>query len=52
MLLPPSFVLPSSKDRCTALSFAARSGYEDVVSLLLERGADIDAVDHVSVMLC
>ena len=29
----------------TALHFAAQRGYADIVSLLVERGADVNAVD-------
>ena len=36
----------------TALVMAAREAQKDVVELLLEKGADVDATDMVSVVCC
>ena len=34
-----------NEDGCTALAFASRHGYEDIVSLLLSHGANVNALD-------
>lgn len=36
------------KDGATAMMIAALSGYEEIVVKLLDKGADINAVAHVS----
>ena len=39
------------KAKWTALHIASQNGHEEVVRLLLDRGADINIVDKVSVVL-
>ncbi len=43
----------SSQDGATALVWAAARGHKDIIELLLDRGADLEAQDSVSaVMVC
>ena len=39
----------TSQDGCTALVEAASGGHTDTVEVLLDRGADLEAKDRVSV---
>ena len=41
-------MLVFSKDGCTALMLASRSGHQKCVAMLLERGANVDTQGTVS----
>ena len=49
MVSRPAPPAPATQDGRTPLLWAARYGHKDVAALLLERGADKEAKDNVSV---
>ena len=44
---PPADIAPPLQAGWTALMVAARGGEKEVLEVLLDRGADIEAKDHV-----
>ena len=42
-----AYLFSSLQSECTPLHYAAENGHTEVVSLLLEKGADIEAKDPV-----
>ena len=45
------YTCSTTQDQMTALHYASGKGHRDTVQLLLEKGADLNVQDNVSVLL-